>query len=218
LDRHALRGLIEERLRHSRPPLNGLNALPAGITGPVDPQLREHFPLAPAAAAVLVPIIDHQSGLTVLLTQRSATLRNHAGQISFPGGRVDSSDAGPLEAALRESEEEIGLARDYVTFAGYLEPHLVLTGYWITPVVGFVRPGFDLKLAPREVESTFEVPLDHILDLDNHRSRLRMIGETAVQVYDIPFGEHNIWGATAGILVALRRLLMSPATSDIHGP
>jgi len=211
-----LRGLIEERLRHSHPPLNGLNALPAGITGPVDAQLREYFPLAPAAAAVLVPIIDHQSGLTVLLTQRSATLRNHAGQISFPGGRIDSSDAGPLEAALRESEEEIGLAREYVTFAGYLEPHLVLTGYWITPVVGFVRPGFNLKLAPHEVESTFEVPLDHILDLDNHRPRLRMIGETAVQVYDIPFGEHNIWGATAGILVALRRLLMSPATSDTH--
>lgn len=213
-----MRGLIEERLRHSHPPVNGLNALPAGITGPVDAQLREHFPLAPAAAAVLVPIIDHQSGLTVLLTQRSATLRNHAGQISFPGGRVDSSDAGPLEAALRESEEEIGLAREYVTFAGYLEPHLVLTGYWITPVVGFVRPGFNLKLAPREVESTFEVPLDHILDLDNHRSRLRMIGETAVQVYDIPFGEHNIWGATAGILVALRRLLMSPVTSNTHSP
>jgi 8-oxo-dGTP pyrophosphatase MutT (NUDIX family) len=213
LDRHALRRLIEERLRNSHPPVNGLNALPAGITGPVDPQLREHFPLAPAAAAVLVPIVDHQSGLTVLLTRRSANLRTHAGQISFPGGRIDTSDAGPLQAALRESEEEIGLAREHVTFAGYLEPHLVLTGFWITPVVGFVRPGFNLKLAPREVESTFEVPLDHILDLDNHRSRLRMIGETAVQVYDIPFGEHNIWGATAGILVALRRLLMSPTTS-----
>jgi len=210
LDRHAMRRLIEDRLRNSQPPVNGLNALPAGMTGPVEPHVRQHFPLAPAAAAVLVPIVDHHYGLSVLLTRRSANLRNHAGQISFPGGRIENTDAGPLEAALRESEEEIGLAREHVTFVGYLEPHLVLTGYWVTPVVGFVRPGFNLKLDPREVESTFEVPLDHILDMDNHRSRVRMIGETALQVYDIPFGEDNIWGATAGILVALYRLLMSP--------
>jgi 8-oxo-dGTP pyrophosphatase MutT (NUDIX family) len=210
LDRHALRRLIEERVRNSRPHVNGLNALPAGLAGPIDAQLREHFPVTPAAAAVLVPVVDHQNGLTVLLTRRSANLRTHAGQISFPGGRVEATDAGPLEAALRETEEEIGLAREHVTFAGYLEPHLVLSGFWVTPVVGFVRPGFDLKLDPREVDSVFEVPLEHILDLTNHRSRLRMIGETSVQVYDIPFGEHNIWGATAGILVALCRLLLSP--------
>jgi 8-oxo-dGTP pyrophosphatase MutT (NUDIX family) len=213
LDRHALRRLIEDRLRNSQPPVNGLNALPAGMTGPVDPLIRQHFPLAPAAAAVLVPIVEHHSGLTVLLTRRSANLRNHAGQISFPGGRLDPSDSGPLEAALRESEEEIGLAREHVTFVGYLEPHLVLSGFWVTPVVAFVRPGFTLKLAPREVESVFEVPLDHILDLTNHRSRVRMIGETAVQVYDIPFGEDNIWGATAGILVALYRLLLAPTAA-----
>ena len=209
-----MRRRIEERLRNSHPPVNGLNALPAGLAGPIDPQLRQHFPLAPAAAAVLVPIVDHQSGLTVLLTRRSANLRTHAGQISFPGGRVENVDGGPLEAALRESEEEIGLAREHVTFVGYLEPHLVLTGFWVTPVVGFVRPGFNLKLDPREVHSTFEVPLDHILDLTNHRSRIRMIGETAVEVYDIPFGEHNIWGATAGILIALCRLLLSPESGD----
>ena len=213
-DRHVLRRLIEERLRDTHPPVDGMNALPAGLTGAFDPQLREHFPIAPAAAAVLVPIVDHQKGLTVLLTRRSANMRTHAGQISFPGGRIEVSDGGPLEAALRETEEEIGLGREHVTFAGYLEPHLVLTGFWITPVVGFVQPGFKLKLDSREVESTFEVPLDHILDLTNHQSRQRMIGETAVEVYDIPFGEHNIWGATAGILIALYRLLSQPQSAD----
>lgn len=187
-----------------------MHALPAGLTGSFDPRLREHFPAAPAAAAVLVPIVDHQSGLTVLLTRRSANMRTHAGQISFPGGRVEASDAGPLATALRETEEEIGLGREHVTFAGYLAPHLVLSGFWVTPVVGFVQPGFNLKVDAREVAGTFEVPLEHILDLTNHQSRERMIGETSVQVYDIPFGEHNIWGVTAGILIALYRLLSEP--------
>lgn len=211
LDRIALRRLIEERLRDSRPPINGLEALPAGLTGVFDPELRQHFPKAPAAAAVLVPLIDHDSGMTVLLTQRSSSLRTHAGQISFPGGRVEVFDEGPLETALRETEEEIGLAREHVTFAGYLKPYLVLTGFWITPVVSFVRPGFQLKLDPREVAGTFEVPLSHILDLANHRSRERLIGETTVQVYDIAFGENHIWGATAGMLIDLYQLISRSA-------
>jgi 8-oxo-dGTP pyrophosphatase MutT (NUDIX family) len=207
-ERHALRRLIEERLRDTHPPVDGLHALPGGLTGVIDPRLRDHFPPAPTASAVLVPIVDHQSGLTVLMTRRAANLRRHAGQISFPGGRVEPSDAGLLEAALRETEEEIGLGREHVTFVGYLEPHLVLTGFWIAPVVGFVQPGFNLQLDPREVASTFEVPLDHILDLTNHQSRERMIGTTTVRVHDIPYGEDNIWGATAGILLSLYRLLL----------
>ena len=162
---------------------------------------------------MLVPIVDHPTGLTVLMTQRSSRLRTHAGQISFPGGRVEPVDSGPLDTALRETEEEIGLMREYVTFAGYLKPHLVLTGFWITPVVGFVQPGFALKLDPREVDSTFEVPLSHILDFANHQSRERIIGTTAVQVYDIPFEEHNIWGASAGILVELYRLVTEAAAA-----
>jgi len=204
--------LIEERLRDTVPAVDSLHALPAGLAGVVDPQWRQHFPASPAAAAVLVPIVDHQEGLTVLLTRRSSNMRTHAGQVSFPGGRIEAIDAGPLAAALRETEEEIGLGREHVTFAGYLPPHLVVTGFWVTPVVGFVQPGFELKLDPREVAGTFEVPLEHILDFTNHRSRERLIGELAVQVYDIPFGEHNIWGATAGILIALYRLLL-PAGS-----
>lgn len=203
----ALRRLIETRLQDSRPAIDHRNALPAGITTDVVPEVRQYFPPSPVAAAVLVPIVDHRDGLSVLLTQRAPGLRQHAGQISFPGGRIEPADAGPMEAALRETEEEIGLPREQVSFAGYLAPHLVLTGYWITPVIGFVRPGFALKLDAREVDATFEVPLLHILDQANHRSRVRQLGSTTVQVYDIPFGEHNIWGATAGILMSLYRLL-----------
>lgn len=206
-DHRALRRLIEARLHDSRPAASHRDALLAGLATDVEPALRRYFPPSPAAAAVLIPIVDHQDGLTVLFTQRAANMRQHAGQISFPGGRVEPTDAGPLAAALRETEEEIGLPREHVTFAGYLDPHLVLSGYWITPVIGFVQPGFVLTLDAREVDSTFEVPLTHILDAANHRSRERRIGETAVQVHDIPFGERNIWGVTAGILMALYRLL-----------
>jgi 8-oxo-dGTP pyrophosphatase MutT (NUDIX family) len=203
----ALRRLIEERLKDTRPAIDPKMALPAGLNADMDAALRQYFPASPVAAAVLVPIIEHSGSLSVLLTQRSTHLKNHPGQISFPGGRIEASDAGPLEAALRETEEEIGLSREHVRFVGYLDPHLVLTGFWITPVVAFVQPGFELKLDQREVASTFEVPLNHLLDVANHQSRERMIGNTTVQVHDIPFGEHNIWGATAGILMALYRLI-----------
>lgn len=203
----VLRKLIESRLLDSRPAIDHRNALPAGIAADSVPDLIQYFPPSPVAAAVLIPIVHHQDGLSVLLTERSAQLRQHAGQISFPGGRIEPTDAGPLEAALRETEEEIGLSREHVSFAGYLDPHLILSGYWITPVIGFVRPGFELKLDAREVQATFEVPLAHILDEANHRSRQRQLGSATVQVYDIPFEQHNIWGATAGILMALYRLL-----------
>ena len=209
-DRLALRRLIEERLKDSRPPVSAAAALPAGVSIEVAAAVREYFPAAPAAAAVLVPIVDRDDGLRVLLTQRASHLRRHAGQISFPGGRIEPTDEGPLAAALRETEEEIGLGREHVTFVGYLEPQLVLSGYWVTPVVGFVRPGFRLKLDEREVASTFEAPLAHVLDAANHRSRERLIGATPVQVYDIPYGPHHIWGATAGMLMAFYRLLSQP--------
>jgi 8-oxo-dGTP pyrophosphatase MutT (NUDIX family) len=206
-NRHELRRLIEERLKDSRPPTDPRSAVPAGFSAEVDAAVRQYFPAAPVAAAVLVPIVDREDGLRVLLTQRASHLKNHAGQISFPGGRIEGGDAGPLAAALRETEEEIGLSRQHVTFAGYLEPHLGLTGFWVTPVVGFVQPGFALQLDRSEVESTFEVPLLHILDAANHQSRERMLGTTKVLVYDIPYGEHRIWGATAGMLMSLYRLL-----------
>jgi len=206
-DRIALRRLIEERLKDSRAVPDPSTAVPAGFSANDIEAIRAYFPAAPIAAAVLVPIVDHESGLTVLLTQRASTLKNHAGQISFPGGRIESTDLDPLEAALRETEEEIGVRREYITFAGYLEPQLVLSGYWVTPVVGFVQPGFELRLDRREVEAAFEVPLTHILDPGNHRARSRELGAVTVQVYDIPYENHNIWGATGGMLMSLYKLL-----------
>jgi len=207
LDRLALRRLIEQRLQDSRAVPDPSNAVPAGFSAADVESIRAFFPAAPAAAAVLVPIVDHDTGLTVLFTQRSSHLKNHAGQISFPGGRVEPGDLNPLEAALRETEEEIGLSREHITFVGYLEPQLVLSGFWVTPVVAFVQPGFELRLDTREVDTAFEVPLLHILDEANHHSRERKLGDVAVTVYDIPYGTHNIWGATAGMLMSFYRLL-----------
>jgi 8-oxo-dGTP pyrophosphatase MutT (NUDIX family) len=206
-DRRRLRRLIEERLKDTRAPTDPGTAIPAGFTAELEDEVRRYYPAAPAAAAVLVPIVDHEDGLSVLLTRRATHLKHHAGQISFPGGRIEPTDDGPLAAALRETEEEIGLGREHVTFAGYLEPQLVLTGYWVTPVVAFVQPGFALRLDRHEVEAAFEVPLTHILDVANHRSRERLLGTTPIQVYEIPYGKHQIWGATAGMLMALHRLL-----------
>lgn len=208
-DRIALRRLIEERLKDSRAVSDPTNAVPAGFSPGDYESIRAYFPAAPIAAAVLVPLVEHDTGLTVLLTQRASHLKNHAGQISFPGGRIEPTDLNPLEAALRETEEEIGVTRQHITFAGYLEPQLVLSGYWVTPVVGFVQPGFELRLDCREVESAFEVPLSFILDPVNHRSRQRELGAVTVQVYDIPYQDHNIWGATAGMLLSLYRLLQT---------
>ena len=202
-----LRRLIEERLQDTRPAVDPRMAYPAGVTPEANQAIRQFFPAAPIAAAVLVPIVEHLHGLSVLLTERAAHLKHHPGQISFPGGRIEPSDAGPLDAALRETEEEIGLAREHVRSVGYLDPHLVLTGYWITPVVAFVQPGFELRLDPREVASTLEVPLAHLLDTANHHFRERMVGDVPIRVHDIPFGGHNIWGATAGILMSLYRVL-----------
>lgn len=173
----------------------------------MQPLIQPYLPAAPVAAAVLVPLVDRADGLSVLLTQRSAHLKNHAGQISFPGGRVEPDDTDPFATALRETEEEIGLSRRHIELAGYMHPHLIMSGFRVTPVVGFVRPDFELRLNPREVDSTFEVPLAHVLDPANHRARERPLGDFKLQVYDIPYGPHHIWGATAGMLMALYHLL-----------
>jgi 8-oxo-dGTP pyrophosphatase MutT (NUDIX family) len=173
---------------------------------------RGYFPADPTAAAVLVPLVERPA-LTVLLTQRATQLRNHAGQIAFPGGRIEAADGSPRAAALREAHEEIGLDASFIQVIGYLPDHVVMTGFRVTPVVGFVRPGFELRLDTREVEDTFEVPLDFVFDPANHRLRLRRSGFTGEQVpfSDIPFGERNIWGATAGMLLTLYRMCVEDA-------
>jgi 8-oxo-dGTP pyrophosphatase MutT (NUDIX family) len=164
-------------------------------------------------AAVLVPLVERETGMTVLLTQRASTLKDHAGQISFPGGRIEPEDADAWHAALREAYEEIGLRSELVEFAGYLPDHVVISGFRVTPVVGFVKPDYQLRIAAAEVHDVFEVPLDFILDSANHKSRQRKIGELTIDIHDIPFGDRNIWGATAGMLMTLRQRLQNPAAS-----
>jgi 8-oxo-dGTP pyrophosphatase MutT (NUDIX family) len=142
-----------------------------------------------------------------LLTRRAEHLSQHAGQISFPGGRVDPLDRDITSAALRETEEEIGLSRTRIALAGFLPDHLIISGYRVTPVVGFIQPGFDLQLDPAEVAEVFEMPLRHLLDERNHVRRSRHFQGAEVELTDVPFGPHHIWGATAGMLLTLYRVL-----------
>jgi 8-oxo-dGTP pyrophosphatase MutT (NUDIX family) len=181
----------------------------AGAPPDVLERLRTSLPAPLVPAAVLVPLVEREGGLTVLLTQRATTLKDHAGQISFPGGRIEPDDADPWRAALREAYEEIGLSETFVEFAGYMPDHWVGTGFRVTPVVGFVSPGYDLRIATAEVHDVFEVPLEFILDAANHKPRQRVLAGVTMEVYDIPYGDRNIWGATAGMLLTLRRLLQA---------
>ena len=170
-------------------------------------RIRAAAPPRRVPAAVLVPLVERRDGWTVLLTQRADTLKDHAGQISFPGGRIDPSDADAWRAALREAHEEIGLSESFVEFAGYLPDHWVGTGFRVTPVVAFVNPSFELRIATSEVHDVFEVPLEFILDAANHKTRQMQLGDLTVEVHDIMYGERVIWGATAGMLLTFRRLL-----------
>ncbi len=169
--------------------------------------LRRFFPTDPVHAAVLVPLVERPAGLTVLLTQRASHLKNHAGQISFPGGRVEPGDLDVEHAALRESEEEIGLDRRFVSIVGLLPDHLIVSGFRVTPVVGFVAPGFELALDPTEVDEAFEVPLASIFDPRNHVKRIRRFEDQEIELTDLPCEGRNIWGATAGMLLTFYRLL-----------
>ena len=165
----------------------------------------ETRPLTPAS--VLVPLITHAAGLTVLLTQRTLTLADHAGQIAFPGGRQEPTDIDAVEAALRETEEEIGLPRALVRLIGRLDTYVTGTGFSITPVVGLIAPPFPLEPDPVEVADVFEVPLAFIADPANHQRHCREYQGRMRYYYVIPYEERNIWGATAGMLVNLARLL-----------
>ena len=162
---------------------------------------------AATVAAVLVPIVAHPAGLTVLFTQRTAHLKAHSGQVSFPGGRAEPGDASPEETALRESEEEIGLPRSRVEVLARLPEYFTRTGFRVTPVVGLVVPPLELVPDPNEVESVFEVPLAFLLDARNHKRQTREYQGRTVGYYEMPYGDRYIWGATAGMVVNLYRVL-----------
>jgi 8-oxo-dGTP pyrophosphatase MutT (NUDIX family) len=161
----------------------------------------------PTPAAVLVPLVNRPQGLQVLLTQRSADLPDHAGQISFPGGRVEPDDASLAAAALREATEEVGLPAASVSVLGHLAEYETVTGYRVTPVVGWVEPPFALIPDPVEVADVFEVPLAFLLDPANQQRHFRMLGTLRRDYWAIPYGERYIWGATAAMLLILDRTL-----------
>ena len=162
-------------------------------------------PLRPAA--VLVPIVEHLHGETVLLTRRTDHLNNHAGQISFPGGGVEEADAGPVETALRETHEEIGLPASRVEIIGALDVYETGTGFSVTPVVGIVEPGFTLSLDEFEVAEAFEVPLSFLLDPANHKLEKGVWKGIERYYWTMPYKGYEIWGATAGMLVNLYQKL-----------
>jgi 8-oxo-dGTP pyrophosphatase MutT (NUDIX family) len=150
-------------------------------------------------AAVLVPIIERDEP-TVLFTQRTAFLTDHAGQISFPGGKIDASDESPTAAALREAEEEIALPRRFVAPLGYLDVHMTPFGHRILPVLARVQPGFTLRFNEGEVDDAFEVPLAFLMTLQNYKHETRNWNGLTLSLYAIPFEGRNIWGATAAVL------------------
>lgn len=158
-------------------------------------------------AAVLVPLVDHAHGMSVLLTQRTAHLNDHAGQVSFPGGRVDPGDASREATALREAEEEIGLPRERIEVLGCLPEYHTVTGFSVTPVVGYVEPPFELTLDAFEVADVFEVPLAFLMDPANHQRHAFVYQGRRRSYYAMPYEGRFIWGATAAMLLNLRRAL-----------
>ena len=158
-------------------------------------------------AAVLVPIVVRESGMTVLLTQRTAHLRDHAGQVSFPGGRCEPEDGTPVATALREAQEEVGIDPRQVEVLGCLPDYLTSTGFCVTPVVGLVSPPLNLRLDDFEVADVFEPPLEFLLDAANHQRHKVEYRGALREYWAMPWKDYYIWGATAGMLVSLHRFL-----------
>ena len=203
-----MKNIIEGALAGTRPETDIRATTRGGNLGDLPEALRpDDARLRPAA--VLVPLMDHPTGLTVMLTRRTDTLPEHPGQIAFPGGRVEPVDSGALDCALRETEEETGLPRHFVRPVGDRPQYQTMTGYAVIPVVGFVTPGFTPRPDPTEVAEIFEVPLDFVLDTANHRLETRVFRDTEVSYYVLDWNppgnkeakEYRIWGATAAMLV-----------------
>lgn len=194
---------FEKRLREKLDPLGDIAGAFARTRS--DNDLNPGFENHPEArpAAVLAPIIKRAGGWTMLLTARSVETPAHPGQISFPGGRVQASDADAVETALRETFEEVGLERRFIEPIGAWDRYDTITGFRVTPIVGLVEPGFELKLDPREVASAFEAPLDFLMDPANHEVREAQFRGRLRRYYVMPYEGHNIWGATAGMVRAL---------------
>lgn len=158
-------------------------------------------------AGVLAPIMETERGLSLLLTKRSAALKHHPGQISFPGGKKEEADADVIAAALREAYEEIGLPPTHVEVLGTLPPHETVTSFDVTPVIGFIREPFEIIPEPGEVDEVFAVPLDHVLDPDNYLIQSRRWRGQMRHYFVVPYGPYYIWGATARMLRAWTEII-----------
>lgn len=154
-------------------------------------------------AAVLIPVVDRRDGASVILTKRTEKLRAHSGQIAFPGGRLDPTDPTPEHAALRETEEEIGLSPRYIEVVGRMPDYVSGSGFRIAPILSVVRPDFRLSINPDEVDDAFEVPLSFLMNPQNHNRDSRVWQDRERYFYTMPFGERYIWGITAGIIRTL---------------
>jgi len=199
----AFRGRARERLR-KRPPAGDLDAsLPADIGDHdlnIGRPVSHAFEGPPRRAAVLVPVVAHETGATVLLTRRTDHLSSHAGQVAFPGGKIEGTDATPLAAALRETEEEVGIAAPDVDPLGYLDLYQTGTGFRIVPVVALIEPGYRLEIDENEVADVFEVPLAFLMTPSNHQRDSRIFRGVERHFYAMPYRDNYIWGATAGII------------------
>jgi len=192
---------VRERFSLETPAaLSDPNILPRRGDHDVDPVMRAISAVRPIKpAAVLVPIIAREQPM-VLFTQRTAHLKDHAGQISFPGGKIDATDASPAAAAMREAFEEVGLEPHLIEPVGYLDLYMTTLGYRIVPTIARVAPAFHLKLNRHEVDDAFEVPLAFLMTPENHKLHSRDWNGLTRTFYAMPYGERYIWGATAGIL------------------
>lgn len=200
--------LLRERLAGTRLPADPTDVrMPPGSENwPAD--MRKALTESLEPAGVLIPVIERETSLTVLLTRRSAELKYHAGQISFPGGRMEVNDPDIQATALRETHEEVGIPPDKVTVIGYLDPMPTVTGYAVTPVIGVIESPDTLAIDHREVELAFEVPLAFLLDKRNARAAEREFRGRKVAIIEFLYEQHRIWGATAYMLVELREKLM----------
>lgn len=194
---------LAARLLSEAPPLP---LAPTRSDYDLNPSIRPERRETLIPSAVLIPVVT-RSEPTVLFTRRAQSLPRHAGQVSFPGGCADDTDASMVETALRELEEETGIARDYVSVAGFLEPYETITGFSVLPVVGLLREGFSVTVDANEVDGVFEVPLAFLIDPENcQEDRLQVRGEMR-RFYAFQYQSHYIWGATAAILVELAERL-----------